>query len=145
MSASQAEGRGFKSRFPLQKIEGVASYDVTPFLMRPAAVPPMGLFRALISRPAKPQTGNTSMSQASAIPYSADVAGEKRKSLSGSWRHPYAEMPTPKRPHHHRLHWKTDSLRFPHGILPHPVPHGVPLFPPSKHVLELTVIALPKQ
>ena len=34
MSASQAEGRGFKSRFPLQESQGVTSYDVTPFLMR---------------------------------------------------------------------------------------------------------------
>lgn len=79
MSASQAEGRGFKSRFPLQKIEGVASYDVTPFLMRPTAVPPMGLFRALLSRPAPPKTGNTSMSHGFSDSLFSGCCGRKKE------------------------------------------------------------------
>ena len=133
MSASQAEGRGFKSRFPLQESQGVTSYDVTPFLMRRCRCATNGPFPNLDQPPGE-------------IPKPEHLHGVRprpslvQRALQGETGNPFPVYgggsirgnAGQKGQHHHRLRRKTDlCITFPHTVFfaaPRPV-RGAPRSP----------------
>ena len=124
---------GFKSRFPLQESQGVASHDVTPSYVGVAAVPPMVLFRTSIGHPAKSPNRNISMASGLGPPL---YSGRCRVKQETPFRF-MAEASTcgnagQKGQHHHRLRRKTDlCITFPHTVFfaaPRPV-RGAPRSP----------------
>ena len=142
MSASQAEGRGFKSRFPLQESQGVTSYDVTPFLMRRCRCATNGPFPNLDQPPGE-------------IPKPEHLHGVRprpslvQRALQGEKGNPFPvygggfhtrKCWSKRGQHHHRLRRKTGRyIKLPHGIFCR-VPARTGRSPLSEYVLEIMVI-----